>query len=209
MRNKVDGGSSYFVDSYNAAERLRAEQPKVFNTLARTPVPFHYDNDGYFYAFTHPTIKTGSGRLNSLTAIEAVNYSPPFQAPWIQYDKANINLPAALHEFDKLLDRPEAKYEFTLREGDLVLFDNRRVLHARRAFKNKAGAETPPDGEATRWLKGCYIDGDVIRNKMRTLTRSALCGEFEVADHTAKQVKLLARFKKSPEGQSAQLHSPE
>lgn len=193
LRNKVDGGSSYFVDSYNAAEELRATQPAVFETLCRAKVHFHYDNDGYYYSYDHPTIKRQGG-TGANGKIEAVNYSPPFQGPWLpQATDQRLSLPPALHEFEKLLDRPEAKYEFTMREGDLVLFDNRRVLHARRAFKNKAGAETPPDGEATRWLKGCYIDGDVIRNKMRTLTRAAMNGEIEVAEHTRNEIGLLSR----------------
>ncbi|NDH87932.1 MAG: gamma-butyrobetaine,2-oxoglutarate dioxygenase, partial [Actinobacteria bacterium] len=44
--------------------------------------------------------------------------------------------------------------ELTLRPGELVAFDNRRVLHGRRAFRSSA----------RRHLQGCYIDIDAIRS---------------------------------------------
>jgi alpha-ketoglutarate-dependent taurine dioxygenase len=45
-----------------------------------------------------------------------------------------------------------------MKEGDLVFFDNRRVLHARREY-----------GEGERWLKGCYLDGEVVWDRLATL----------------------------------------
>ncbi len=72
------------------------------------------------------------------------------------------------------------RYEFTMEEGDLVLFDNRRILHARREFSDKPGTSADVgEGEATRWLKGCYLDGDVIRNKQRVLLRKMFNGEIQ------------------------------
>lgn len=56
---------------------------------------------------------------------------------------------------------------YTLREGDAVLFDNRRVLHARTSFTNdgRVGA----DGEMDRWLKGCYLQVDTVLDRARVL----------------------------------------
>ena len=46
--------------------------------------------------------------------------------------------------------------------GDCVLFDNRRVLHARRAFAvSDAGTE--------RWLRGAYIDRDPFVSRAKIL----------------------------------------
>lgn len=64
-----------------------------------------------------------------------------------------------------------------LKEGDLVLFDNRRVLHARRQFRDWTDDERKErgiemvEGEPTRWLKGCYLDGDVVWDKLVVLDR--------------------------------------
>lgn len=71
---------------------------------------------------------------------------------------------AALGKFVALLT------EYTLREGDAVLFDNRRVLHARTAFTDKPldGGEARQE-QTNRWLKGCYLEADAILDRGRTL----------------------------------------
>jgi len=59
-----------------------------------------------------------------------------------------------------LLNSPDNVWNYRLQEGDLVIFDNRRTLHAREAFDASAGE---------RWLKGAYLDDDVYRSKLREL----------------------------------------
>jgi gamma-butyrobetaine dioxygenase len=46
--------------------------------------------------------------------------------------------------------------------GDLVGFDNRRVLHGRDAYDPGAGR---------RVLRGCYIDRDDVLSRLRVLRR--------------------------------------
>lgn len=70
----------------------------------------------------------------------------------------------AIHEFEVELEREDGRFELRLEEGDCVVFDNRRVLHARREFWESEGKE----GEE-RWLKGCYVDGDVGWDRWRGL----------------------------------------
>ena len=41
-----------------------------------------------------------------------------------------------------------------------MVFQNRRVLHARRGFDAESG---------DRWLKGAYVGGDAYRSKLRVL----------------------------------------
>ena len=53
-----------------------------------------------------------------------------------------------------------------LRPGDLVAFDNRRVLHGRDAFREH-------DGGVERWLRGCYSERDELRSRRRILDRVA------------------------------------
>jgi gamma-butyrobetaine dioxygenase len=194
----VDGGSSYFVDSFAAAKDLFHIDPEAFTSLRRIPVSFVYDNDGYHYYHRHSTIESRSESQvpgAPEPRITAINYSPPFQGPWSisQADRWKYSdtdaIPRSLRTFEKLLDREEGRYEFTMQEGDLVFFDNRRVLHARRSFKDKVGGQDTKEGEATRWLKGCYMDGDVVRNKMRVLTRSVMDGKIEMKEEWKEWAK--------------------
>jgi len=74
----------------------------------------------------------------------------------------------ALARFSEMLNDPTNTYTYTLREGDAVLFDNRRVLHARTAFRDKPDVEMK-QGEINRWLKGCYLQTDALVDRVRVL----------------------------------------
>nr|A0A384XR80.1 RecName: Full=Dioxygenase str8; AltName: Full=Strobilurin A biosynthesis cluster protein r8 [Strobilurus tenacellus]ATV82118.1 clavaminate synthase [Strobilurus tenacellus] len=161
LRNRVQGGSSIFSDALHAAETLRIQDAASYSVLTDVQVPFFYVNDGHHLYHTHPTIEvSASGDVNQ------INYSPPFQAPLL------LDTPpaffTALHQFSNLVNSDENTYEYTLEEGDAVLFDNRRVLHARRAFEEIPGQGVRV-GEANRWLKGCYIEGDTMWDRGRML----------------------------------------
>jgi alpha-ketoglutarate-dependent taurine dioxygenase len=115
--------------------------------------------------------------------LHAVNYSPPFQGPLPlerlastkdgsgrESDDAErlADLHSALTEFARLCDDEAGKWRFAhqLEPGECVVFDNRRVLHARTAFEFLEGKEGDEGG---RWLKGAYMDGDEVLSKWRVL----------------------------------------
>lgn len=186
LRNRVVGGASYFVDSFAAAEALRAELPAAYAALQRNVLEYEYDNDDHYMTFQHAVLPR-SDLTRGLHTV--VNWSPPFQAPNVRVSVDAGGVPttpegkaaaerefyAALDAFQAALDRPEFRYEFTLQEGDIVLFDNQRVLHARTAFRDKTDEEVKRDktvivpGEPTRWLKGCYLDGSTVWDKLAVL----------------------------------------
>ncbi|PPQ80652.1 hypothetical protein CVT24_011716 [Panaeolus cyanescens] len=169
LRNKVVGGTSIFVDALQAARVLRETHPEDFDILTKTPVAFHYINDGHHLHREHYTIELAPPSISATSStpeISHINYSPPFQAP------LPLNTPkefySALARFAELLNDPENTYQYTLKEGDAVLFDNRRVLHARTAFHEKEGVELK-EGETNRWLKGCYLEADAVVDRVRVL----------------------------------------
>lgn len=139
-------------------------------------IDFEYDNDGHYLHYTHPLFSGERASFAKLSA--AVNWSPPFQGlPRSVTRKAGFpsEYYQSLDLFQKVLDQPHREWEFTMEEGDLVLFDNRRVLHARRAFRDLTEAEREErgveivEGESTRWLKGCYLDGEVVWDRLAVL----------------------------------------
>ncbi|KAJ7023424.1 hypothetical protein C8F04DRAFT_933202, partial [Mycena alexandri] len=179
LRNRVRGGASLFADAFRAAERLRRDHPDEFAALATTEVPFHYINDGHHLHHVHPTIELSSASSSASSddgtqgRITQINYSPPFQAPLL------LSTPPlfydGLRRFASFLDDPArgSVYEYQLKEGDAVIFDNRRVLHARTAFSEIEGAEAGggKDGEPNRWLKGCYFEADELLDQGRMLRK--------------------------------------
>ena len=175
MQNtSIVGGSSYFVDTYHIASILRSSHPEEYATLCESPMVFEYHSDHHHTRWTRPTIE-----LSPLDAsvIEAVNYSPPFQGPLLVSSPAAdpdalLKLHSALSLFATLADDPLNQYHVQLEPGDCVIFDNRRVLHARTAFEFVDRADGDGDGDGAergRWLKGAYMDGDEVASRWRVL----------------------------------------
>ncbi|GAA5983823.1 hypothetical protein JCM10908_005940 [Rhodotorula pacifica] len=187
---RVKGGLSYFVDTFAVASHLHATNPSVFNTLAHERVHFEYRNGPHHTRFVRPTFELAQG---SKSRLHAVNYSPPFQGPLplerlspqrdgnVVSDDAHrlADLHDALSHFSALCDDPASSYRFEhqLEPGECVIFDNRRVLHARTAFEFEPATE---EGEEVgRWLKGAYMDGDELWSKWRVLSRQVREAEEE------------------------------
>ena len=68
----------------------------------------------------------------------------------------------ALRLFHRLADEPQFELKFKLNPGEVMCFDNRRILHGREAFS----------GSGLRHLQGVYIDRDEITSRARAINRS-------------------------------------
>lgn len=165
------------MDGLQAAIELQRSSPADFWTLATTPVNFHYINDGHHLHCSHPTFdlpRPLDGASNKKDAddqqftlsLKSINYSPPFQAP-LPVDTP-VEFFSALAKYDELLNSTGNTFTHLLQEGEAVIFDNRRVLHGRTAFKSKETGDGS-EGETDRWLKGCYLEEDPILDKVRIL----------------------------------------
>ena len=156
LENSAEGGDSMVVDGFRVAERLKTEDPRGFDLLARHDARFEYRGEaGVHLVAERPMIELGPGgdlrqiRFNSRSAapITAV----PFEDMPDYY--------AAYRRFAALVDDPEIQVTFKLAPGEAFLVDNTRVLHARKGFS----------GEGHRWLQGCYADKDGLRSKLSSL----------------------------------------
>ncbi len=171
IKNGCRGGESLFTDSFYAAEQMRLHHNDAWKILKDFKIGYHYRNAGEHYRYSHPVFKyrESLGRTGEKETLDVVNYSPPFQAPFVlrgglgdSVNQAKFEeFRDALEIFQRLTEKRENIFEYKLAEGEMVLFNNRRVLHARNAFE-------PGDGE--RWLRGGYMDTDVVMSKLRTLT---------------------------------------
>jgi iron complex transport system permease protein len=90
--------------------------------------------------------------------------SSPWRAPRVMGAAcAGLLLALAGTVLQRLLRNPAFAIRFTYRPGDLVIFDNRRLLHARDAFEGSTGH---------RWLQGCYMERDEVRSRYRMIQRT-------------------------------------
>ena len=147
-----DGGASRFVDGFAAAARLQAENPAAFRTLTTTDITFRYHSAGVDLQARRPLIE-----VDSDGAVSAISVNNRSMEPLSAQRADTASFCGAYRALVEVLDRDEFAIEITLRPGELVAFDNRRVLHGRRAFRSTE----------RRHLQGCYIDIDAIRSAAR------------------------------------------
>ncbi|MGA2777012.1 MAG: TauD/TfdA family dioxygenase [Steroidobacteraceae bacterium] len=152
-----DGGDSLFADGFALAEYLRGSAPETFATLTCTAVPFVYQSrDADLYA-QRPLIE-----LSCAGAIAAVNYNSRSIAPLQLAAQHCASFYSAYRHFANLLREPRFQASARLANGDLALFDNRRILHGRTKFASSRYA---------RHLRGCYLTRDSVYSATALLRR--------------------------------------
>jgi len=155
--NETRGGLSTLVDGFAVAQALRAADAEAFAVLTRTPVRFKYiDADTELTASAPPIELDVSGALKAIHFSPRLDFVPLLSAARLEgYYRAR-------RLFDRRLRAPDFEIRFLLRSGDLVMFDNCRLLHGRTGFD---------PAEGLRHLQGCYIDIDGPRSLYRVLRR--------------------------------------
>ncbi|SHE42401.1 gamma-butyrobetaine dioxygenase [Modicisalibacter ilicicola DSM 19980] len=157
LQNEAEGGESLFADGFAVAERLRVEAPEAFRVLSETPIDFRFQDEEQDIAARAPVIA-----LDDRGRLKEIRFNN-----WIR-DTLRLPLDTidawyrAYRQFWLLLHDPRHQIEFALEPGQMVAFDNRRVLHGRRAFDPSTGR---------RHLQGTYLDIDMIESRLRVLQR--------------------------------------
>ncbi|NNF53656.1 MAG: HD domain-containing protein [Acidimicrobiales bacterium] len=151
----AEGGTSLFCDGFAVAEQLRRDHPEDFARLSSTIVSFQFISPDVHLQARLPLIRLDeSGEVVRVT----VNNRSMQPQPLGQGTEAFYT---AYLRFAQLLGDPVNVIELRLAPGELVGFDNRRVLHGRTAFPNSP----------RRHLQGCYIDIDAIQSSARLQIR--------------------------------------
>ncbi len=157
LQNETSGGLSTLVDSLAVAQQLQKEDPQGFALLASVPVRYEYRDADTWLVAVQPMIElTGKG------AMMGVFYSPRLDDIPLMSEEDTRAYHRARKRFGTLLADPQYELRFRLEPGQLMMFDNNRVLHGRTAFD-------PSEGH--RQLQGCYIDRDSPRSLYRVLGR--------------------------------------
>jgi gamma-butyrobetaine dioxygenase len=149
-----EGGATYVLDGFALAHWLKESHAHDFERLAENPVPFVFTTaSGERYEARTPILHLGPNgelvgiRLNH-RALGSVNFDATTTAEWYR----------AYLIFATEACAPLRRFSFRLEPGDIVMFDNERILHGRDAFS----------GASDRHLKGCYADRDGL---LATLAR--------------------------------------
>ena len=176
----VIGGESILLDGLAAAHAFRDMAPDLFEILTTIPATFCKQREGADMVAYCPHIQLSSGSHD----IIGINWSPPFEGPLRSVGTCK-DYYAAYAAFACLVDRdaPDNKhalapqlskrlreyamehtFETLLQESDMLVFNNRRMLHGRKSFEI-----ITEDG--ARHLMGTYTNMDETLNQYRLLMR--------------------------------------
>lgn len=157
LKQSREGGVSIFADGFAAAERLRREDPEAFRVLCSTVVCFRFRNAMTELVAYRPIIQTTCE--GDVLAVHVNNRAlQPLRLPPDQ-TRAFYR---AYRAFTAILNGPESLYALKLSTGDIVAFDNQRIVQG-------WAASDGPTGE--RHFQGCYLDKDGVYSALRVLNR--------------------------------------
>ena len=157
--NPSGGGVSVFVDGIAAAETLRGSAPEAFEFLSSVPLTFAAERNPQerFRARARVIATDCDGVVRGIRVNDRTQSQPDLDVEQVE--------PAyrALRKLYEIILAPENNFEHLLQPGEMALFDNHRVLHARRCFDPTAGE---------RWIQQVSVDREEFHNRFRQLAES-------------------------------------
>ena len=156
LATEVDGGETMLVDGFAAVERLRTSSPEQLAALAREPIRFAYRDETAELEAEFPVVSLDADARPRAVHLNNRSKGVPHGSP-----DAVAEWYGAYLALLGLLESPQLQIVFRLEPGDVVVFDNLRVLHGRTGFRSTG----------TRLLQGCYADRDGLLSTLAVLER--------------------------------------
>ncbi|XP_028257370.1 gamma-butyrobetaine dioxygenase [Parambassis ranga] len=167
INQAATGGESEVVDGFHMAELLRREDPEAFQALASLRVDFTDTGTDYcdFMLQSKKCIidVDENGRVVRINLNNATRDSV-LDLPLHQVQPFYRGLKA----FYDIMNQPDNVVAYSMQPGDIVTFDNWRLLHGRRSYTSS------PD--RLRHLEGAYLDWDEVMSRLRILRSAVQAG---------------------------------
>ncbi|KAH9084433.1 hypothetical protein LEN26_020825 [Aphanomyces euteiches] len=152
------GGESTLVDGYAVAEHLRQNHPDAFDLLSQVAIPHAFSSENLWFQHSAPIISCDP----TTRAVRDIRFNQANRSPLQIASHLIRPYYEALHLWTRATRSSEHLLRFRLREGQLLVFNNRRLLHGRHGY----------NAERTwRHLRGCYMDLEDYKSKLKTLQR--------------------------------------
>ncbi|MEM7226654.1 MAG: TauD/TfdA family dioxygenase [Pseudomonadota bacterium] len=157
IQTSPKGGKTVLADGFSVARRLQSECPEAYALLCRLPWRNAYWNAGMDFRSAAPPI--GVDRDGDLTHVILNQYTSFPDHFDVEEVEAAYGAWRRIHE---IAGRADMQVRLQMPAGDAIIFDNRRVLHARTGFD-------PKDGP--RRLRSCYMERDTLHSNLRMLAQ--------------------------------------
>ncbi len=159
VKPAVEGGESTLVDGLRVAERLAAEAPDAFEALCTIPARFHRElDDGHIFdlqALIFPRDRAGR--------VSGIRFNDRCMAPVDAEPADVVRFYAAVEVLFDVIAGEEETVEIALGAGDMLVFNNHRLLHGRRSFDPSSG----------RHVRSFHVELDEYHSTLRAALRAA------------------------------------
>lgn len=155
--NTTTGGEGIYVDAYCIAEDMRQEEPDHFHSMITDIWEYNNRARTSDYRGSGPVVETDANG-----AITGIRYNTFLRAPLKAPPEVQARAYKAYRAFCARAQDPAYQMVFRYEPGDLLAFDNRRVLHGRAGYEAKGGS---------RFIEGIYCDRDDLHSRIRTIKR--------------------------------------
>lgn len=158
LRNTTRGGQAVYVDGFAVADHIRKTDANLWRAVTQIE-----------WTFTNRSPATDYRWRSPLVVLEGADDPSEIRATTFLRGPLNVDFGdvepayAGLRAFQSLAASDRFRMTFDYAPGDLIIFDNRRVLHGRTAFDDTAGE---------RALKGCYMEREEVLSRIRVLRRA-------------------------------------
>lgn len=149
---EATGADNVFVDGMTLAHHLATTSPDLHDVLTTVGVTGRYVGDGAHLESTRPPL-----RYDDRGRFVQISYNHHDRAPMLLDEPLMSHVFEALFTLDASANDPAFQFELGLRPGEMVLFDNWRLLHGRRAF------------EGARAIAGGYLNREDVLSRARLL----------------------------------------
>ena len=154
LANESEGGDSVFADGLRILEDMREQAPDRFDLLAEHAIPFRFHDEEHDIRSHHPVIN-----LDHNGNIVELKYNAHLASVFDLPEAIMHDYYLAYRDLMQRMQSEQYAIKLKLQEGDMAVFDNRRVLHGRAAYS--------PNGK--RHLRGCYVDRTEFKSRLRIL----------------------------------------
>lgn len=171
-QTKTTGGENQFADAFNAALIMKRDHPEMYKLL--TTVNIFFRNCGSDHIAEYHLI---NGRPmfeeDSEGNFRQVYYNDQVRASYLNVPVEKVkDVYKAIKTFHQTLYKHNVSLK--LRDGEVVTFNNTRVMHGRSGFTVDTS-----NAEQVRHYEGGYLEWDEIFSRMRVL-REKKGGELRI-----------------------------
>ena len=157
LKTSGAGGETVLADAFEIARVLRETDPEAFELLTTLPLQFYRYIEGHAAYFTE-ACAISVDYLGEVVGFRYANRqtTAPLDLPneWVE------PMHDAQRKLSALMRHPDFKIQFLIEPGDIMAYDNQRVLHARTGYDESQGV---------RHLRVAEVSRDEFLNRLRLL----------------------------------------